>query len=70
MKTTYAGAEGILIQMEGKLTILNTKSSRLSWRLVNSFPLQLFSKCMSRYEADFTVSQVLRGRCDVSNPRK
>ena len=57
MKTPYAGAEEMLPQVKGKLTIQNEKS-RLSYSLVNSFPLSSISKCGPRYEADFTVSVV------------
>ena len=41
MKIPYAGAEGILpdIQMKGSLTIQNEKSSLLSFSLDNSFSL-------------------------------
>ena len=58
MKTLYAGAEGMFPQMKGQLTILNKKSPRLSYSLVNSFSLPSISKYMTRYETDFTVSVV------------
>ena len=48
----------VLSQKKGKLTIRNEKSSRLSYSLVNGFPLPSISKCRSRYETDFTVSVV------------
>ena len=34
MNTPYAGSEGMLSQMKGKLAILNEKTSRLSYSLV------------------------------------
>ena len=58
MKTPYRGADGMLPQMKGKLTILNENALRLSYTLVSSFPLPPISKCRSRSEADFTVSVV------------
>ena len=72
-KTPYAGVDGMLPLMKGKLTLLSERSSRLSYSLGKSFTLPsiLISECGSRYEADLTVvsfilrSQVLWSRCDV-----
>ena len=58
MKTTYAGAEGILQQTKGKLTIRNEKSSRLTNSVINSFPLPSLATCRTRYETECTVSVV------------
>ena len=58
MNTPCAGAEGMLPQMKGKLTILIESHHVFRNVLVNSFPLSSVSTCRSRNEADFTVSVV------------
>ena len=59
METPYTGAEGMLPRMKGDLTIRNEKSLRLSYSLVNIFPLPSISKCRSGYETDFNVCSIL-----------
>ena len=54
MRIPYAGAEGMLPQTTGTLTIRNEKLLRLSYNLVNRLHLLLISKYRSKYEADFT----------------
>ena len=60
MNAPYAGTEGMLQQMKGKLIIRNEKPS--------------ISQCRSRFEADVTDSvcsvlypKFFGGSCDVSN---
>ena len=65
MKTAYEGAEGMLPQMKGNLTIRNENST---YSLVNSFSLlssvgqdmSLFSQYLL-----YPLSQVLWGRWDI-----
>ena len=50
VKTPYAGAEGMFSTDEKKVDNTNEESSRLSYNLINSFPLTTISKCWSRYD--------------------
>ena len=55
MKTHYAGAESMLQQMKGKLTVQNEKSSRLSKNLIDSFPLLQKRKFNRIYKMHFHI---------------
>jgi hypothetical protein len=56
--TLNAGERGILQHRKGKLTIAKSKSSRLSYIVVGSLPLESISSKISRYEADLSDSVV------------
>jgi hypothetical protein len=50
---TPAGESGILLHRKGALTIAKSKSSRLSYSVVVSLPLESKLSKKSRYVADF-----------------
>lgn len=58
IKIWYAGTEGMLLQTNEKFTILNGKSSHLSFDLIMNGPLLLVFKSRSRYEADNLLSVI------------
>jgi hypothetical protein len=56
--TPQAGESGILLHGKGKLTIATLKSSRLSYNILGSQPLDSVLSKISRYEAGMSDSVV------------
>jgi hypothetical protein len=56
--TPQAGESGVLLHRKGKLTVAKSKSSRLSYDVDVSLPLESILSQISRYNADLSDSVV------------
>ena len=64
IKTSHVGAAGIMLDMNGEFTMGKSKSSFLSKVLFLIAPNVNFY--VSRYEADYSVSEIIHGLLVIS----